>query len=1148
MTGGNATGGGTDYTLAAGTLTFTAGDTSEDITITLTDDAIDEADETVEITLSTPVNTTLGAINPHTFTITDNDAGPDVAFTVDTSTASEGAGTATITVDLSGNATEQTVTVDYAVTGGSATGSGSDYTLAAGTLTFTAGDTSEDITVALVDDSIDEADETVEVTLSNPGNATLGATTLHTLTITDNDAPPEVAFAAATSSADEGAGTATITATLTGSTSEQTVTVDYAVTGGNATGGGTDYTLAAGTLTFAPGETSAAITVPLVDDSEYELDETVEIELTGPVNATLGAITLHTLTITDNDQPTVQFQQAASTVAEDGGSTTITVTLTAPVLAGDTITVPFSVVGGTAGAADYVLATSSPLVFNPGDDLKAITVNITSDLLDEANETVILELGTPDGATPGTLLQHTLTIQDDDLPPAVDFTSATSSIAETGGTATIPVTLTAASGLTVTVNYAASGDAVNGLDYDLPNGSLTFAPGTTSQNIVVDIIDDDIFELTEQVTITLSGSSNATLGTANNPHTLDIVDNDGPPYLEFILASSSVDEDAGTIDIGVRMSVESSSDITIEYAATGGSAVAGTDYTAIPGGSTLLFPSGTTEQTFTVSISDNVLYQADRTLEISLSNPTNPTDDDGNPNNDPILGGRTTHTVTIEDNDGPNVNFAAESASIQEGDPAGQFIVTLNLDEPILTGESASLQLVVSGTAQDGDDFAVGTSVVFNSGDQSKQRIITIFDDDLDELNETVVLTILIPLGENLNLDTPSVFTLTIEDDDETPVAVNDSYTVNEDTTLTVSASTGVLSNDTDGDDDTLTATVLTQPGNGTLTFNGNGAFTYVPNPNFFGTDTFTYNASDGTNTSTAATVTITVNPVNDAPVASNDRFAVVTNAPTVLNVLANDTDVENNALTVSQVSQPAQGTVTISNGGANVTYTPNAAFRGQDSFTYTVCDNGTPQECDTAMVFISVLSGQIYLPLLFNGGGPDLVVKSIITNPSKDAFQSGQVVAGNQVEITVEIENRGSRPTDRQFWVDLYIDPVLPSGQNIPQINQRWNDLCAADADPSDPCYYGIVWLVEQTLDPGESITLTSTSIATSFSRWPGYFVSGTDDLYVQVDSWNPGLVYGAIYELTESNNTNSLLDIGVSGNNPFLQAELTGEIPERP
>ena len=170
-----------------------------------------------------------------------------VDFNATSSSGAESVSSAGLTVDLSA-ASGQNVTVDYAVTG-TATGSGTDYTLANGTLTINAGETSGTITIAsIVNDSLDEANETVIVTLSSPSNATLGSDSVHTYTITDNDSTPVVYFDAPQStSGAESTSSKAITATLT-AVSGQNVTVDYAVTG-TATGSGTDYTLANGPIT-----------------------------------------------------------------------------------------------------------------------------------------------------------------------------------------------------------------------------------------------------------------------------------------------------------------------------------------------------------------------------------------------------------------------------------------------------------------------------------------------------------------------------------------------------------------------------------------------------------------------------------------------------------------------------------------------------------------------------------------------------------------------------------------------------------------------------------------------------------------------------------------------------------------------------------
>jgi len=191
------------------------------------------------------------------------------------------------------------------------------------------------------------------------------------------------------------------------------------------------------------------------------------------------------------------------------------------------------------------------------------------------------------------------------------------------------------------------------------------------------------------------------------------------------------------------------------------------------------------------------------------------------------------------------------------------------------------------------------------------------------------------------------------------PTAVNDSFTTNEDTTLTVAVANGVLKNDTDPNSgQTLTAVVVTQPAHGTLTLNPNGSFTYVPTGNYNGPDSFTYKASDGIAQSAAATVNITVTAVNDAPVANANSYTATQNTARTVNqtdgVLTNDTDQETASanLTALIVTQPAHGTVTL-NANGSFTYTPASGYTGPDSFTYRASDGSLQSSPATVSIAV---------------------------------------------------------------------------------------------------------------------------------------------------------------------------------------------------
>lgn len=196
------------------------------------------------------------------------------------------------------------------------------------------------------------------------------------------------------------------------------------------------------------------------------------------------------------------------------------------------------------------------------------------------------------------------------------------------------------------------------------------------------------------------------------------------------------------------------------------------------------------------------------------------------------------------------------------------------------------------------------------------------------------------------------------------PIALGDSYTVNENGVLSVSAASGVLANDTDVDGDLLTAAIVSNPSNGSVILASDGSFTYTPNADFAGTDSFTYQASDSQAMSSTTTVTITVTPVdsNDfTPVAYADEYSVsedetLSIASSSSGVLANDTDADGDTLTAQSVSSPSNGTLTLNTDGS-FTYTPNPDFSGTDSFTYQASDGTFSSSTTTVTITVNPMT-----------------------------------------------------------------------------------------------------------------------------------------------------------------------------------------------
>ena len=181
------------------------------------------------------------------------------------------------------------------------------------------------------------------------------------------------------------------------------------------------------------------------------------------------------------------------------------------------------------------------------------------------------------------------------------------------------------------MDYAATGgSAVQGNDYKLTAGTLTFQPGETSKEIAVEVINDIAVEADETILVALSNPTAGHLG-PNKVHTITILDDD--PAIDFAAAVSSISEDGGTAKVTVKLANASTKIVTVNYAATGGTAVQGTDYKLTAG--TLTFQPGETSKEIAVEVINDDAVEADETIVLALTNPVK-----GH------LGANKTHTIT----------------------------------------------------------------------------------------------------------------------------------------------------------------------------------------------------------------------------------------------------------------------------------------------------------------------------------------------------------------------------------------------------------------------------------------------------------------------------------------------------------------------
>jgi hypothetical protein len=319
------------------------------------------------------------------------------------------------------------------------------------------------------------------------------------------------------------AGSVPITVTLS-QAAGVTVTAQYTTSDGTALAG-QDYVASGGTLTFTPGLTQTTFAVALLPNPPGAPDKSFTVAIISPTVAVLGTPATATVTLHDDTPPpTLALASSQFTVTESSGTASLTATLS--VASAITVTAHYATSDGTALAGSDYTSASGTLTFTPGLTQTAVSVPITADVLHEPNETFSVALSSPSGASRGVPLAATVTIVDDDPAPAVAFSGAAYTVTESGGTAVITVTLSAASGLTATVHYATSnGTATASSDYTPVSGTLTFAPGQMALSFTVPITNDVLFEGPETVLLALSSPTGASLGSPGSA-VLTIVDDD----------------------------------------------------------------------------------------------------------------------------------------------------------------------------------------------------------------------------------------------------------------------------------------------------------------------------------------------------------------------------------------------------------------------------------------------------------------------------------------------------------------------------------------------------------------------------------------------------------------------------------------------
>ena len=563
----------------------------------LTDDTVDEPDETFTVTLSQPAG---AAVSPTageaTGKIIDNDDPP--VLSINGGQGVEG-GEAVFTLALAGESGSR-VSVGYRTVDGTAVGS-ADYAAASGELTWEPGaqGTAREIRVALLADDVDEPDETFTMKLEGAVGASVPQPEAEgrILDITD---PPVASIAGA---AGEEGDEVVFAVSLVG-TGSRPVTMAYETVDREATAG-SDYRARSGELTFAPGETTAGIAVRLLDDAVEEPDESFVVRLTGAQFATIGQAD-GIGRIVDNDEPPEVSIVDAGTAVE-GAPLSFRVDLSG--LSARSIQAEYRTVAGTAMPGDDYVADRGVVAFAPGETTRTIEVATLDDAIDEANETLSVRLVDVHGARVQRR-QALGTIADNDAPPSLAIRGG---VGLEGGAISFVVELDGASSLPVTVEYATRDDsALQGDDYHAATGVLEFDAFETHRTINVDLVDDQAEEPDETFALTLDSPTNAELAQATATGT--IIDDDGTVVVS-IAGQSAAEGDA--VEFRVSVAGTAHDVLVVDFATADGTARAGADYEATEG--TLTFAVGEDVHLARIPTLADALDEPDEWFSVTLS-------------------------------------------------------------------------------------------------------------------------------------------------------------------------------------------------------------------------------------------------------------------------------------------------------------------------------------------------------------------------------------------------------------------------------------------------------------------------------------------------------------------------------------------------
>ena len=983
---------GTDYS-AISDITVPAGSTTGTASFSVTDDSIYEGSETAIISIGSVSGggaSAAGSGTSATITLSDNETAPTVNLSSSSSSVLENGSAITITATLSGTADEAvTVPLD---TSGTAT-EGTDYA-AISDITISAGATTGTATITPTDDSVSEGAETLIVSVGtlSGADATAGSTSSLTLSLVDDDVPNITLTSSASSIAENSGSSLTLTATASMTATEDIVVT--LATAGTATSG-TDYTALPATLTIAAGATTATTSFTPTDDNLYDADsnETAIVSITDVAggNALESGNQAVTLIITDNESaPTVTLASSSSTVAEDGGTSTLTATLSNATYAD--VSVVLGATGSATSGTDYSYTSSITIAAGSTTGTSVLTAT-ADDIFDAASdETAIISISSVSGgsATESGAQSKTITITDAESAPTVTLAVSSTTITEGASAETITANLSGKTYADVVIAINTSGTATEGTDYSVIS-DITISAGSTSGTASFAITDDSVYEGSETAVVSIGsvGGGSASAAGSGTSATITLADNETALTVNLSASASTVVENGSAVTITATLSGVADEAVTVPLD-TSGTATEGTDYAAI---SDITIAAGATTGTATITPTDDNTSEGNETIVVSMGTLSGA---------NATAGSTTSLSFSLTDDEStPSITLTASGSSIAENSSS---TITLTVTTSVIAAENIVVSLSGSGAATSGSDYQIPSTITITAGSSSATGSFDPTDDSIYDgaSSENAIISISGVSGGNAVESGEQSVTISITDNETAP-------------SITLSVDNGSSSSVTEGGTNPILKVTASTASAGDIIVNlvAGGSSTASVNVDYTLPSSITILAGDTSNTASLSIV-------DDDIYESSTAETIIVDISSV----TGGSESGNQSVTVSITDNESAPTVTLSRNNATVsedggTSTITATLSGAtyEAVTVTLSDSGTAiKNTDFSYpASITISAGELYNTGTFTSIADDIydAASDETSTISIASISGGSAFAGSSSQsVSFTIDDAESAPT----------------------------------------------------------------------------------------------------------------------------------------